>query len=234
MLVTRPEPGASATARRLEALGHEPVVLPLTRTVPVAGAAVPSAAGFDAVLATSAAAIRHAPPALLAAIGHLPLHAVGERTAGAGREAGLERVAEPFADAAAMVERLPARLPAGARLLYLAGRVRTGLVEAGLAAAGLHVGIAEVYDTVPDDSATAAREIAAAPLGVALVYSANGARALSRLAVRPGMAGAFSGTRFLCISAIAAEALGPALARRAEAADRPDEAAMFALLGVSA
>ncbi|MGB5801993.1 MAG: hypothetical protein WBG88_17980, partial [Mesorhizobium sp.] len=33
VLVTRPEPGAAGTAKRLAALGFEPVLLPLTQTV---------------------------------------------------------------------------------------------------------------------------------------------------------------------------------------------------------
>ncbi|TJX45058.1 MAG: uroporphyrinogen-III synthase, partial [Mesorhizobium sp.] len=33
VLVTRPEPGASRTARKLEEMGFEPLLLPLTETV---------------------------------------------------------------------------------------------------------------------------------------------------------------------------------------------------------
>ncbi|RWD19075.1 MAG: uroporphyrinogen-III synthase, partial [Mesorhizobium sp.] len=33
VLVTRPEPGASRTAQRLEEMGFQPILLPLTETV---------------------------------------------------------------------------------------------------------------------------------------------------------------------------------------------------------
>jgi uroporphyrinogen-III synthase len=235
VLVTRPQPGADATARRLAALGHEPVVLPLTRTVSL-DPAVADAAAADAVVATSAAAIRHAPAPLLAAIRDLPLHAVGEKTAEIARGAGLRDVAAPFADADALVAGLPQRLAAGSRLLYLAGRLRTGAVRARLESAGLRVAVAEIYDTVADEDAfaDAGARIGACPLNAALVYSAYGAAMLSRLAARPELVPRFETMRCLCISTRVAEALEPPLAARAVAAPRPDEASMFALLGPSA
>lgn len=233
VLVTRPQPGAAATARRLEALGHVPVVLPLTRTVAVDPGGLPDPAGFDAVIATSAAAIRHAPGPLLARIAHLPLHAVADRTAQAARAAGFRAVAGPLPDAATMVAELPDRLRPGGRLLYLAGKVRTGLAEAGLAAAGLDVRTLEIYDTTVDEDAVAgaAGRIGAGSLDAALVHSANSAAVLSRLAARPDLAPRFAGMHFLCISARVAGALGGGLAARAAVAAAPDEAAMLALLG---
>ena len=66
VLVTRPEPGASETARRLEELGFVPIKLPLQEifALPVGTDAIRSKIG--AVAVTSANAIRHAPRGLLA------------------------------------------------------------------------------------------------------------------------------------------------------------------------
>ncbi|MBX3529341.1 MAG: uroporphyrinogen-III synthase [Rhizobiaceae bacterium] len=213
------------------ALGREPVVLPLTRTVPL-DPEVADAGAADAVLATSAAAIRHAPAALLAAIRGLPLHAVGEKTAEIARGAGFDVVNAPFADADALVTGLPKRLPGGGSLLYLAGRLRTGAVQTRLEAAGFAVRLAEVYDTVADETAfaDAGARIGTRPLDAALVHSAYGAAMLSRLNARPDLAPRFETMRCVCISARVAEALEQPLAARAVAAARPDEAAMFALL----
>ena len=61
VLVLRPEPGASATAQALRRMGFEPLVLPLTviqRLTPVFAPSVE----HDAVIVTSANALRHAPP----------------------------------------------------------------------------------------------------------------------------------------------------------------------------
>ena len=61
VLVTRPEPGATMTARKLELMGFRPVKLPLQEIRPLAvpRGAVPE--GIAAVAVTSANAIRHAP-----------------------------------------------------------------------------------------------------------------------------------------------------------------------------
>src|SRR5882757_8304646 len=73
VLVTRPEPGASRTAIRLEAQGFQPVLLPLTETVmlPVETKTI---SGVVAVAVTSANAVRHAPKELIAALAALPCH----------------------------------------------------------------------------------------------------------------------------------------------------------------
>jgi uroporphyrinogen-III synthase len=230
VLVTRPQPGADATARRLAALGHEAIVLPLTRTEPLHVENWPDGP-HAAVVATSAAAIRHAPDRLVRTIRDLPLHAVGRATAAAAREAGFGAIAEPFIDADDLAAHLPARLPGGAHLLYLTGRLRTGAVATRLEAAGLRVAVAEVYDTVADEAAFAGAANALGQDGIdaALVHSAYGAAMLSRLAQRHREA--FAAMRILCISERVREALDPALRAGARVAASPDEAALLALVG---
>jgi uroporphyrinogen-III synthase len=230
VLVTRPQPGAAATARRLAALGHEAVVLPLTRTERLKLDIMPDGP-FAAVVATSAAAIRHAPEDLLVTILALPLHAVGRATAVAAREAGFSSIAEPFVDAGDLTTRLPGRLPGGARVLYLTGRLRTGAVATRLEAAGLGVAVAEVYDTVADEEAFAgsANALGKDRIDAALAHSAYGAALLSRLAERHREA--FARTRILCISARVRDALEPALQADAQVAATPDEAALLSLIG---
>ena len=52
ILVTRPEPGASETAKALLELGHEPILEPLLHYVP--SGVVPDLRGVQALAATSA------------------------------------------------------------------------------------------------------------------------------------------------------------------------------------
>ena len=87
VLVVRPEPGTTRTLARLRALGVDAAAVPLFTTVPVPWQA-PDPAAFDALLITSANAVRHAGPAL-ARLAHLPVIAVGAQTAEAARTAGL-------------------------------------------------------------------------------------------------------------------------------------------------
>jgi uroporphyrinogen-III synthase len=85
ILVVRPEPGAAATAARVRALGHDAVVQPLLVTEALdwqLPAGLP-----DAVILTSAAALRHAGPQAAALMG-LPALCVGAATAAAARAAG--------------------------------------------------------------------------------------------------------------------------------------------------
>ncbi|MCB2054012.1 MAG: uroporphyrinogen-III synthase [Geminicoccaceae bacterium] len=82
VLVTRPEPQASATAAELRRRGHEPLPAPLTRVETVAPPAG-VAEDADAFLVTSP---RAAP--FLAALPQRPVYAVGAATARACRAAG--------------------------------------------------------------------------------------------------------------------------------------------------
>jgi uroporphyrinogen-III synthase len=100
-LVLRPEPGAGATAARIRARGGEAVVAPLFRIEPEAWIA-PEAGAHDALLLTSANAVRQAGPAL-AALTTLPVYAVGAATATAAREAGLTVHTVGTGDAAALL-----------------------------------------------------------------------------------------------------------------------------------
>jgi uroporphyrinogen-III synthase len=78
VLVLRPEPEAQATAARAEVMGMTAVACPLFGGVPVPW--TPPDGEFDAVMLTSANAIRFGGPHL-AAYRSLPLYAVGAATA---------------------------------------------------------------------------------------------------------------------------------------------------------
>ena len=82
----RPEPGLQDTLRRGREMGLPILGRPLFEVVPLAWQA-PAASEFDALLIGSANAVRHAGRAL-EAYRALPVHAVGETTAEAAREAG--------------------------------------------------------------------------------------------------------------------------------------------------
>ncbi|RJY07959.1 uroporphyrinogen-III synthase [Aurantiacibacter aquimixticola] len=82
----RPEPGLQATLQAARELGLAIIGRPLFEVVPLRWTA-PDAEDFDALLVGSANAFRHGGGALESLSG-LPVHAVGEATALAAREAG--------------------------------------------------------------------------------------------------------------------------------------------------
>ena len=230
VLVTRPEPGASRTARRLEAQGVQPVLLPLTETRALP---VEATVGGDrvAVAVTSANAVRHAPQALIAALANLPCHAVGKRTAEACRAAGFLSVTDGPGDAETLADAIAGGL-AGKAIVYLCGRVRFPVFEQRLAAAGVYVQAIETYDTVTigyGDADLVAR-LSNQPVDAALLYSAKASAALASLITRPALQHLFEKTEFLTLSARVAEPLGRVAGRRIQIALQPDEDALLALL----
>jgi uroporphyrinogen-III synthase len=234
VLVTRPEPGASRTASRLEARGHAAIRLPLSRIVPVAADPPPDPSGLSAVAASSANAVRHASPALLAALGSVTCHVVGEATAQEARSAGLP-VGRVEAGAAALARELGRMYSPGSRIAYLCGRIRLGDFEALAHAAGLRVAVIETYDTPRTDlrMAEVMALLRGLPVDAVLLYSAAAAEAFAALGEDATIAASFGRARFLCLSRRIAAALPPTLQDRVRVARRPDEDALFALLDAS-
>jgi len=118
LLVLRPEPGASATARAAELLGLKPLVIPLFEVRPL-GWPSPDPEAFDALLLTSANALRHGGEGIKG-LSALPAYCVGEATAAEARKVGLAVAAT----GAAGVDSLLASIPRRLRLLHLCGADR--------------------------------------------------------------------------------------------------------------
>ena len=231
VLVTRPEPGATATAARLTALGHQPVLLPLTRIVPVSAAPV-DLVDCDAVIFTSANGVRHAPNALSEAIGRRPVHCVGEATAETARLAGIADPRTAAGDATALAAQLAVDLPPGGRVLHVAGRDRTSGFDDMLTRAGLLPQVVEVYAAEAIDHDEKALQAALGDTGIdaVLVYSQRAGRLLAGLLALPIMRTTLGAARFMCISANAATALSDIAGGRIAVAASPDENALLALL----
>ena len=167
--VLRPEPGNARTAALIAACGGRAIRLPLFAVAATAWTP-PDPAGFDALVATSANAFRHGGDGL-AALRALPVWAVGQATARAAAAAGFTVARVGDRGAAALV----ATMPAGRRLLHLAGRERIAIP--GAVALG-------VYAAEP--LAIPAAAVAALVGGVALLHSARAAARLAALVDRRG------------------------------------------------
>lgn len=223
MLVTRPEPDASETARRLEALGIAPVVEPLL-VAETLTTTLPSAQGFAALAVTSANALRalvarHA----LARYRHLPLYAVGERTAAFARTLGFTEVMSAdgaFADLVALIARAGLAGP----VFYPSARQTSGDLPKALAPRGVMVIAAPVYAMHKVPGFSPGLDLGA--LDAALFYSRRTAEAFAALASaampKPRLA-------MLCLSEAVAAPLLAAHFMRVSLADHPSEDAMLAL-----
>jgi uroporphyrinogen-III synthase len=211
LFVLRPEPGASETAARACEAGLDAVVMPLFKVEPIAWQP-PDAAGFDALLLTSANAVRHGGDGLQALRG-LPVHAVGAATAQAAREAGFGIASSGNSG----VERLLGSIDPELRLLHLCGEDRHETHERQAITAMPVYRSAEL--AAPDGLARINGQVAA-------VHSP---RAGSRLRAAIDEAGvAASSVSIAAISTAAGEAAGDGWAR-CEAADEPNDPALLAL-----
>jgi uroporphyrinogen-III synthase len=230
VLVTRPEPGATVTARRLAAAGHEPVVLQLSEVRALAPA-LPAPGTVDVVAATSANALRLLPPVPRPFLAR-PCYAVGSRTADAARRAGFGDVRAAAGDGAALAAMIASAEPDGATVLYLCGRVRSPEFERALAQAGLGVHSVEVYDTAFIEPGRAAMSLGSElpPIDAVLLYSPETARAMTTVMAAAGTDSRLAGASFLCLSAQVATALGTVGRARTYVAVEPTEDALLALL----
>ncbi len=232
VLVTRPEPQAARTARRLAETGFEALTLPLTRIVglPVDASALPGT--IDAVAVTSANALRHLPPALVATLADKRCFAVGERTARLARDLGFRDVIAGPGDAGALAAEIVRRMDTKAAIAYPCGRVRLAGFEARLAGAGFAVHPIETYDTVPIDhpSAALAAVVGAEPIDAVLLYSADAAGLFAKLAWPPERRLLLARAHYLCMSARVAAALKEVEAAYVDVAAEPTEQALLGLL----
>ncbi|MBB5693896.1 uroporphyrinogen-III synthase [Muricoccus pecuniae] len=231
-LVTRPEPGAAATAARVAALGWRPVLAPALTLSPVPFAPAPEA---QAALLPSAAAI----PSLAAVWPpERPVLAVGQGTAAAARAAGFLRVLAAEGDGASLAELAAARLePGDGPVLLASGRGYGDELAASLAARGLAVIRREAYAAaeateLPAEARAALRD---GTLRAALFFSPRSARAILSLMREGGFGGAATGIRAIALSGRVAEALvrepGGLSWGGLDVAPRPDQDALLALLG---
>lgn len=205
LLLLRPEPGLTASAERAAALGLEFIACPLFRVEPVDWVA-PDPAGYDALLLTSANAVRHGGNGL-ETLRHLPVHAVGAATAAAAREAGFQVRSVGSGDLGDLLAELPASL----RLLWLAGEVRRGGCRD-------RIDTWVVYRSAPI-------EAPGLPSIEGLVVAVHSPRAGRRLAE---LAGTRDRTTIAAISAAAAEACGTGW-ERIEIARLPEDSGLLAL-----
>lgn len=184
VVILRPEPGASATLERAAAAGIDAVAIPLFVIAPVEWVA-PAASEFDALLLTSANAVRHGGDQL-ATLRALPTYCVGEATAMAARDAGFAVAGTGLGDATALVE----LVPPGLRLLHLAGhdhRAMTGVTSV------------VIYDSAVIDPPPSLDALTG---GVAMVHSPRAGARLAELVKARG------DIRIAAISEAAAAACG--------------------------
>ena len=218
LLIIRPEPGASASAARAMSAGFKVSVLPFFGVIPRAWD-VPDFRDFDALLLTSANAVRHAGDGL-AKLSALPVHAVGQQTADVAMAAGLQLASIGDRDAAAVLAQ--ARNMGHQRLLWLAGQDHVALPDDLGTPLVLRVCYAVVPLTLPTDVAARIADTDAVAL-----HSPRAARQLTHVVDHMGLDR--NAITIAAFSAAIAKAAGTGWRHMVIATD-PNDAALLSAL----
>jgi uroporphyrinogen-III synthase len=228
VLVTRAEPGAAATARRLEALGHTALRAPMLLIQP-APAQVDDISQFQGLAFTSSNGVH-------AFAAQSPLRTprawcVGEATADAALQAGFLDVHIAGGDVHKLAQLIAASAsPEAGPLLHVAGADLAGDLAALLRPHGFETTVRTFYRAVAaqEFSAEADAALVAPPqIDAVLFHSARGARTFATLA--RGKDG-LPRIDALCLSEAVAAAVRPLTWRRVAIAGEPLDSALLALL----
>ncbi|MGV8853516.1 MAG: uroporphyrinogen-III synthase [Devosia sp.] len=229
MLVTRPEPDAQSSLARLQALDIAAIAAPLMERITLE-VSLPPADGFAAVVLTSANAVRTlVDRAVIADYAHLPVLAVGDRTARDAEQAGFARVSSAAGSFGDLVNAIGLTGLKGP-LFYPTAKHQSADLGKALAPMGVMVATAKIYDMVaiPALPTPVLAGLADGEIDAVLVYSRRTAEifaALTQGLDRPQR----QGLGMLCLSEAVAQPLLDAHFNRISLADRPDEEAMMAL-----
>ncbi len=230
ILVTRPQPGADQTAARLKSHGFDPVVLPFTEvvpTTPAAGLEIPT--DVQAILVTSANAIRHASQHIIDQFRAVPVYAVGDATKLAATTAGFQSVRSADGNAKDLAALALQELSAGNHVLYLCGETRTRDIEDALDDADIRLAIIETYKTKKVSQLTYIFQSVfnSQKVDAVLLYSSVSAMIYNTLMTADLGVEVPEYPRVFCVSKRAKEKLSPAIQECSFVAEAPREEAVI-------
>ena len=235
LIVTRPEPAASRTAEKLQALGHEVAISPVLEIV-ATETQMPSD-DFSVIIITSANALR-----ALEKQGidqsklNTPLYVVGDNTAKKARDVGFRNVHSAAGNANNLIELIISRSPASQTkqkpALYICGEHFTsGFIEA-LQNNGLNIEVWVNYKANLVDHLTKKSSdflTSGDPIGI-LLYSARSARQFSKLIGHQKNSYAIENITIYVLSNAVKNVLSQDLQHLAKIAQKPDEQSLIALI----
>lgn len=213
LLVTRPEPDATALKAQLVALGHEVMIEPLL-ALSFDDAEAIDLDGAQALIATSRNAIRalQAQPDAFELAKELRVFAVGPGTAAAARAAGLSDVVAGKGGVGELAPLITDQAEVnGGPLVYLAGEVRTGDLGAELRRLGFHVIEPVVYAMREAEAFTPALldRFWDEEVDGVILLSPRTAKVYTWLLRRHAVADRVAEVRHYCLSAAVARQLAP-------------------------
>lgn len=219
VLVTRAAGQAGKLSESLQALGAEPVQVPVLEIRPPASfeamdSALKGLESYDWLILTSANTV-HAlaersdflaiPPANRPA---LRIAAVGKATAKAAYDAGWNVTIVPESYVAESLVSEIANLVSGKRILLARAEIARDLIPDSLRAAGAEVDVVDAYrNVVPEAAPEQLRQAMAAGIDAATFTSSSSATHLVEVARAAGLAWPFAGVRAVSIGPVTSQTL---------------------------
>jgi uroporphyrinogen-III synthase len=228
IVVTRAEPGASATAERLTALGHTALLAPMLTIAPIAAPAALD--GFQAVVFTSSNGARAF--AAQTTRRDLPVFCVGDATAEAARAAGFSAIHSAGGDLVDLIALVAAKADrAMGPMVHAAGADLAGDLAGALRTQGFAVEVRSYYKAVQSTSLPDVLEAALneSPPDVDAVLF-HSARAAAAFVNQVKHHSALARIDAVCLSDAVADAARAALWRSVTVAGQPQEEALLLLL----
>lgn len=239
VLVTRPEPDATAQADLLRARGLTPIVSPLLAVtfLPLSPEVVTRSDGYAAAMVTSRNALRSlkqngCPDALKS----IPLFCVGPATAACARTLGFSTVIEGEGTAEAVQRALVTYVkPEGARVLRLTGETPSSAPERldhALREAGYAVDVAKCYRILPRSEFSPEAQTALESGLIDLVILMSPLTARTYLAASKDAALTLRSDKpsYLCISQAVADAIVGFPQSRVFVADKPNQSGLLSVI----
>lgn len=222
--ITRAEPGAGATAGRVAAMGHTPIVAPLLRIEFLIEPRI-DLTGVAALAFTSANGVRAFADAVPRR--DIRVFAVGAGTTAAAKAAGFKSILSAEGDVNALAGRIAARRgELRGAVLHPGAAEPAGDLVGTLTAEGLEARAVALYDSVAVRPPAGLLE-ALDTIDVVLLHSPKAARTLARLLLGRDL----PNLRLLCLSQAVAKPVARAKVREVARAPFPIEAALLNLIG---
>ena len=224
LLITRPLEDAVPLQEKLEALGHESVIVPLLAIKPRDAIEI-SEQNYQGLCVSSANGLCAA--AMLGRFKHIPFFAIGPQSALAARQHGFDHVHDKGGNVEGLVRHISkSAKPEAGPLLYLSGSETTGDLEGKLKAQGFQVIRLIVYDAIACDVPDLATLMDGAE--AVLLYSPRSAKLWVQQVSGQKLETEAEDLQHYCLSANVAAALPKGWPKSVSAS--PDENAMLQLL----
>jgi uroporphyrinogen-III synthase len=235
LLVTRPEPDASAQAEELRQLGHEPILQSLLEFRSLDFDPAPLAS-CDAIILTSGNSLRALrEKAVIESIDRIPLFCVGRETARRARGTGFQSVAATADTAEELASIIVAAAVKGTKFVHVTGEHQAFDLEGALKREGLSICTLSVYSM-------GAREafephlvgiMQSGGLDGVILMSPRTAEVFVSLCRRHDLLDQAKILRYFCLAQSVAEKLKPVAPANVPVAVKPKREALLALLAAA-